>query len=203
MIPQNHSDIEILSGIVPAPVAETLIRETGSLSAVFSLSLGELTTVYRITQKRAAAIVCAGEFARRAMTQRAIERAMDSPDRVYEFLAPGMAHLTAENVVVITLDTRLRMMQRHTVSIGTVNECNAHPREILRHVLIDAAYGFVLAHNHPSGDPSPSRADEVVTRRMVEAAGIMQVKFLDHIVIGKPGVGRPPYFSFREAGLIS
>ncbi|KAB2641318.1 MAG: JAB domain-containing protein, partial [Verrucomicrobia bacterium] len=64
------------------------------------------------------------------------------------------------------------------------------------------AYGFILIHNHPSGDPSPSRSDESTTRRVVEAANLMQVRFIDHIIIGKPSPGRCAYYSFREAGLI-
>jgi DNA repair protein RadC len=64
------------------------------------------------------------------------------------------------------------------------------------------AYGFALTHNHPSGDPSPSRADEVFTRRMVQAAELLQIRFLDHVVIGEPAGGRTPYYSFREAGVI-
>ena len=88
------------------------------------------------------------------------------------------------------------------VSLGTVNESSAHPREILRPVITRGAAGFIVVHNHPSGDPSPSRADEIVTRRIIEAADLMQVNFHDHIIIGKPSPGRNAYFSFREAGII-
>jgi DNA repair protein RadC len=86
--------------------------------------------------------------------------------------------------------------------MGTVSETTAHPREILRPVITRGAHGFVLIHNHPSGDPSPSRADEVVTRRIAEAAKMMQVEFLDHVIIGRPSQGRSAYYSFREAGVV-
>jgi DNA repair protein RadC len=69
-------------------------------------------------------------------------------------------------------------------------------------VITRGAYGFILLHNHPSGDPSPSRADEIVTRQVVEAAKLMQVCFLDHVIIGRPSPGRAAYYSFREAGLV-
>ena len=75
-------------------------------------------------------------------------------------------------------------------------------QEILRPVITRGAYGFILIHNHPSGDPSPSRADELITRRIVEAAKLMQVCFLDHVIIGRPSPGRAAYYSFREAGLV-
>ena len=107
-----------------------------------------------------------------------------------------------ESLVVVMLNTRLRPYAWHRVSLGTVNESPAQPREILRPVIVAGAFGFVLMHNHPSGDPSPSRADEATTRRISEAANLLQIKLLDHIVIGEPAPGRQSYFSFREAGLV-
>ena len=108
-----------------------------------------------------------------------------------------------ESVVVVMMNSRLRPYAWHRVSLGSVNECAAPPREILRPVIMAAAYGFALMHNHPSGDPGPSRADEAITRRINEAANLLQLKFLDHLVVGEPAPGRSPYFSFREAGLVS
>lgn len=107
-----------------------------------------------------------------------------------------------EHVVVALVNTRLMLQGYNIVSVGTVNESNAHPREILRPVLMGGAYGFIMFHQHPSGDPSPSRSDEQTTRRMVEAAQLMQVRFLDHIIIGLPRHGFNSYYSFRESGLI-
>jgi DNA repair protein RadC len=100
------------------------------------------------------------------------------------------------------MNTRLRPYAWHRVSLGTVSECHCHPREILRPVLAAGAYGFALMHNHPSGEPSPSRSDEAVTRRMVEASALMQIRLVDHVIVGEPAPGRSPYYSFREAGLI-
>lgn len=107
-----------------------------------------------------------------------------------------------ECVVVFLVNTRLAPFAWHRVSLGTCSETSAHPREVLRPVIASNAHGFVLMHNHPSGDPSPSRSDELVTRRIVECATLMQVHFLDHIIIGQPSPGRTPYYSFREAGFI-
>jgi DNA repair protein RadC len=107
-----------------------------------------------------------------------------------------------ETVAVVMLNTRLRPFAWHRVSLGTVNESPAHPREILRPVIAAGAYGFVMMHNHPSGDPSPSGCDESITRRIAEAATLMQIRLFDHVIIGEPAPGRTPYFSFREAGLV-
>ena len=108
-----------------------------------------------------------------------------------------------ESVVVVMMNTRLRPFAWHRVSLGTVSESHCHPREIFRPVIAFASYGFALMHNHPAGDPSPSRADEVVTRRIGEAANLLQIRFIDHVIVGEPAPGRSPYFSFREAGLVA
>ena len=133
--------------------------------------------------------------------------ALDNPDKSYDVWQSVVATAPdhepdKESLVVFLLDTRLRPYAWHRVSLGTVSDTSAHPREILRPVIAGNAHGFVIMHNHPSGDPSPSRADELVTRRIVEAAQLMQVQFLDHAIIGRPAPGRSPYYSFREAGLI-
>ena len=107
-----------------------------------------------------------------------------------------------ESVVVVMMNSRLRPYAWHRVSLGSVNECPAQPREILRPVIAAAAYGFALMHNHPSGDPGPSRADESITRRIDDAAKLMQIKFIDHVIVGEPAPGRGPFFSFRQAGLV-
>ena len=88
------------------------------------------------------------------------------------------------------------------VSIGSMNESIAHPREIFRPVVATGAYGIILLHNHPSGDPSPSEADTRLTRRLAEAASILQVGLLDHVIVGAPTENRPGYFSFKEAGIL-
>ena len=108
-----------------------------------------------------------------------------------------------ENLIVVLVNTRLTPIGWNRVSLGSINETCAHPREILRPVIAGAAHGFILMHNHPSGDASPSRADESTTRRIVEAATLMQIRFLDHIIIGAPAPGRCDYYSFREAGIIT
>lgn len=129
----------------------------------------------------------------------------DTPEMIHEFhqlvIQPTM-HEGKEHVHVILLNSRLRVIGFHLVSMGTVTESAAHPREILRPVILSGAYGFAMTHNHPSGDPSPSKADEVVTRRILEAAQLMQVSLVDHVIIGERSLGRSPYFSFREAGMI-
>lgn len=107
-----------------------------------------------------------------------------------------------ECVVVFCLDARLRPFSWHRVSLGSVSETSAHPREVLRPVIASAAHSFLMMHNHPSGDPAPSEDDIRITRRMIEAAELMQVRLMDHVIVGRPEPGREPYYSFREAGIV-
>ena len=102
-----------------------------------------------------------------------------------------------EICVAITLNTRLRVTGHSLVGIGTLNEAVVHCRDVWRAACVMAAYGVILAHCHPSGDPSPSEADHRLTRRMVEAGNLLQIALLDHVI-----VGADKWFSFKEAGLV-
>ena len=184
-------------------IGRDLIRKYGSMGALGSLPVSELAKERGLGLAKASKLAAAFELGTRVAREQVREIPLDSPERIHEYFAPQLRHLAQEQVVVAVLDTRLRHVGTTVVSIGTVNESNAHPREILRPVITRGAYGFVLIHNHPSGDPSPSSADETVTRRLVEAAKLMQVCFFDHVIIGRPSPGRLPYFSFREAGIVA
>jgi DNA repair protein RadC len=101
-----------------------------------------------------------------------------------------------EVVRVVLLDAQLRCITKVDIARGTVNESLAAPREIFRPTIIHSAYAFVLVHNHPSGAAKPSEADLQITKRVGAAAQILQINFLDHVIVGRG------YFSFQEAGLL-
>ncbi len=86
--------------------------------------------------------------------------------------------------------------------IGSLNEAVAHPREIFRAAVVASAYGIILMHNHPSGDPAPSEADKRLTRRIKEAGELLRICLTDHVIAGTTEGGRQPHFSFRENGMI-
>jgi len=183
-------------------IGRDLLRKYGSIGALGALPVNELAKEKGLGIAKASKLAAAFELGARVAREQIDHETLDDPDTIHRFFAPQLAHLAHEQVVVAVLDTRNRHIGTTVISMGGVNESSAHPREILRPVITRAGYSFVLIHNHPSGDPSPSRADEVITRRVAEAADLMQIKFLDHIIIGKPSPGRQPYFSFRECGII-
>ncbi|MBK1882998.1 DNA repair protein RadC [Luteolibacter pohnpeiensis] len=183
-------------------IGRDLIQKYGSMAALGGLPVTELAREKGLGLAKASKLAAAFELGARVAREQINQVVLDEPALIHRFFGPQLAHLPHEQVMVAVVDTRLRHIGTTTVSVGTVNQTNAHPREILRPVITREAYGFILIHNHPSGDPSPSHSDQVVTERLVKAADLMQVRFFDHIIIGKPTPGRLPYFSFREAGLM-
>lgn len=183
-------------------IGRRLIRKYGSMGALGGLPVSELAKEHGLGLAKASKLAAAFELGARVAREQIRDIPLECAELIHEFFGPQMRHLTQEQVIVATLDARLHHTGTTIVSVGTVDQSAAHPREILRPVITRGAYGFILIHNHPSGDPTPSRADEEVTRRMIDAAKVMQVKFLDHVIIGRPSSGRSAYFSFREAGLI-
>lgn len=182
-------------------IGRDLIHKYGSIGALGTMPLGELAKEHGLGIAKASKLVAAFEMGSRVARERVLAASLDTPEAIYRHFGPQMAHLAQEQVRVAVVDARLKHIGSELVSMGTVSESSAHPREVLRPVVTRGGYGFVLLHNHPSGDPSPSRADEIVTRRLADAAMLMQVAFLDHVIIGRAS-GGPAYFSFREAGVI-
>jgi DNA repair protein RadC len=146
----------------------------------------------------AAAFALGARLARETISQ----QKLDNPALIYEMLGPEMRALSRESLRVLLLDTKHHLLRVEEISLGSLNESIAHPREIFRPAIAHSAYAVVLVHNHPSGDPTPSQADRQLTVRLIEGARLLQIRLIDHIIIGAPREGLPPYFSFREHGLI-
>jgi DNA repair protein RadC len=139
----------------------------------------------------------------RLAAEQIISEPLNHPEAIYQLLGAEMRLLDRESLRVVLLDTRFRLIAISEVSKGTLNESLAHPREIFKPAISHSAYAFVLVHNHPSGDPAPSDADLRLTRRIEECARMLQIQFLDHLVVGSPQQNRPGYFSFKEAGILA
>lgn len=134
---------------------------------------------------------------RRAVGQELRQVDLSNPRAVYEYLAPRIALLQQEEFHVVLLNAKNRVLDQVVVTGGTLTASLVHPREIFRSAIRRGAHAVILAHNHPSGDPTPSREDREVTLRLIQAGKVIGIEVLDHLVIGD---GR--YFSFRERGLV-
>jgi hypothetical protein len=97
-----------------------------------------------------------------------------------------------EHFVLFTMDTRYRATGLFLISVGTLSETLVHPREVMRPAIVAGAYGMVVAHNHPSGDPTPSEADRSMTRKIRECADLFQIQLLDHLIVGEAAVTNAP-----------
>lgn len=109
-----------------------------------------------------------------------------------------------ECVVVLVLNRKHRLLGYNLVSLGCLTSSLVHPREVFRPVIVAAGSAFILCHNHPGGDPAPSSADVQVTKKIRSGAEILDIDFLDHVVVGRPAADpiARGYYSFREAGLL-
>jgi DNA repair protein RadC len=184
-------------------VAKELIGARGDLHALSRASVQELVNAAKgIGPAKAAELAAVFEVGKRLARGPAKKPKLDDPQAVFDLLAPEMWALDRERLYVLLLNTKHQLIWTEIVSVGSLNESIAHPREILRPALIHSAYGFILAHNHPSGDPAPSDADKRLTRRILEAADLLRINLIDHIIVGTPEDGRQPYFSFKENRLL-
>ncbi len=183
-------------------IGRELISRYGSMGALGGLPVAELAQVKGLGLAKASKLAAAFELGIRVAREQLREVSLETPELIHDHFGPQLRHLSQEQVLVAVLDSRLRHSSTTIVSVGTVSETSAHPREILRPVITRGGYGFIVIHNHPSGDPSPSLADVRITKRLIEAAEIMQIRFLDHVIIGRPSEGREPFYSFRQAGVV-
>jgi len=194
------SGIELLVLLVgKESVANTLVRHFGSLTALSRASFRELRQF--LPRRKAEAVMAALWVANIAEAEHALSAPLNNAEAIYKANLE-MKAFHQEVVRVVLLDSRLRCITKLDISKGTVNESVAYPREILRPTIAHPSFGFVLVHNHPSGFASPSPADLRLTKRIAEAARILNVNFLDHVIVGQPSSARPGYFSFQKAGLL-
>jgi DNA repair protein RadC len=148
-------------------------------------SAPELAARFHLRDKGAERLAAAFELARRLAYARLPARPrIGGPADVLALLAPVVAGEERENFFVLLLDGRHRVRARELVSVGTLNSSLVHPREVFRPAIRAAAAAIVCAHNHPSGDPTPSAEDIAVTKRLRQSGELLGIPLLDHVVIG-------------------
>lgn len=174
-------------------LATTLLDRVGGIGALPGVSLDELRLVAGIGRARAGQVVAAVELGRRTLTPSDERQRFKTPRDVAEWLLPRFGGQPVEQFGVVLLDARHGLVAARLVSSGSLDASTVHPREVFRHAIVGRAAAVILFHNHPSGDPEPSREDVALTRRLVAAATVLGIEVIDHIVLGS---GR--YFSFRE-----
>lgn len=184
-------------------IASELLASSAGLVALSRDTAIEIRKrVSGIGKAKSIELAAAFEIGKRLARNREERPVLDTPEKLYQMFGQEFQALRRESLRVILLDTKLRLLLTEEIALGSINECVAHPREIFRPAIIHSAYAVVLVHNHPSGDPQPSGADRRLTSSLREAAAMLQINLIDHLILGSPDGGRLPYFSFRDAGLL-
>jgi DNA repair protein RadC len=191
-----------IPGTNAVDLGRQIIQRFGTLADLARAGVAELRKIKGLGLAKAVQLAAAFGLATRLARETVGRTPLDRPQLVYDLLGPEMRQLGKESLRVVLLDTKLRLMRVEEISLGSINECLAHPPDVLRPAIQHSAYAFILAHNHPSGDPAPSEADRRLTVRIADAARLLGLSFFDHLIVGAPMPGRQPYFSFREAGVI-
>lgn len=163
------------------------------------LSLPELMSVKGIGKVKGIQLLCIGELSRRIWKRRSLEQPLvfKEPREVADYYQEDMRHLTQEQFRMMLFNSKQMMLRDVLLSKGTVNASLASPREVMIEALRYQAVSLILIHNHPSGDPEPSREDIQVTRQVAEAGKIIGISVLDHIVIGDNS-----FVSLKERGFL-
>lgn len=187
-----------IPGMSAIEMGRQLLRKHGGLGPLGRLGVSHLTEEPGLGPAKACQLMAAFELGARVARESLRAEVLDTPERLYRYLAPITGHSTVERLHVVVLSIRLTLITLVEVSVGSVSETLAYPRDILRPVLTHQGASFVITHNHPSGDPSPSRADFHLTHQLSKAAEVMGLRFADHLIVGRSMNGAAPYYSFRE-----
>jgi len=199
---EQASAADLLTHLAGKPVADALMDRYDGLTNLSKASLDELQLVKGVGQSKAAAIKSAFLLAQKLSQETFPEfPLMDTPERVADYLREANRAYTVENLQVVYLNTRKRMIGFQIISQGTLDMILVHAREVFAGAIIRRAASIVLAHNHPSGDPTPSAGDIQVTRDLIRAGQLLKIEVIDHIIMGRRTEERPKdYASLRELG---
>jgi len=180
------------------PIAKALLREFGGIGGLLSADAEALGRVKGVGPAAAAAIRIAHAIAIRLLRAEACERpVLSNWQALLDYLRADMAHHAVERFRVLHLNTRNMLIRDEVMSEGSIDQAAVHVREVIRRAMDLGSAAIILVHNHPSGDPAPSRADIQITRTIADAGAAMGIIVHDHIIIGRNG-----HVSLKAQGVI-
>jgi DNA repair protein RadC len=179
-------------------LAERLLAEFGGLRGIATASVERLSKVTGMGLAKAAQVKAAFELGKRLAVEPKEEKPVISrPQDVVDLVREDLRHKDKEHFIVLLLDVRNRVLRISTVSVGSLTANIAHPREVFREAIDQGAAAIIVVHNHPSGDPSSSKEDRLLTKRLKESGEIIGIPLLDHVIIGGS-----EFASLKEQGLV-
>ena len=207
---ESHTDVELLAVLLRSGtkdinvvnLAYKILEGNGEgfgIHSIFHHNIDNLLGIKGIGKVKAVQILALGEFCKRAWERKNTKNriSFSSPETVANYYKESIRHLEVEELRIIFLDTKQKPISDMVISVGTVNASLVSVREILIESLKHLAVNVILLHNHPSGDPSPSKADIDITKDLNKALDSIGIELVDHIVIGDNC-----YYSFKEQGII-
>jgi len=180
------------------PIARALLARFGSFGLVIAAPVADLLAVEELGKAGAAALKLVHAASVRLLRAAVADRpVLENWDRLTAYLTAALAHERAEQFRVLFLDNRNRLLGDEVLGRGTVDQAPVYPREVVKRALELHATALILVHNHPSGDPTPSRDDIAMTRAIRQASEALRITIHDHVVVGSAGIA-----SFRSLGLL-
>ena len=174
-----------------------LLKETGGLNGLLDFSVKEFMEINGIGEAKAAQLLSIAELSKRFKSFKSGDTIkIKSPKDAVDFLMEEMRYLREEHLKVIMLNTKNIVISVKDVSIGSLNSSIVHPREVFLDAIKKSSASIIICHNHPSGDPSPSKEDIEITKRLIECGKLLGIEILDHLIIGN-GI----YISLKEKGI--
>lgn len=175
-----------------------LLQSFGGLRELSAADPEDFRTIKGLGKAKIAQLQAAMELGRRALSEaKRITGKVESSQDIYDYMRPHMRDLKKEIFQVLLLNGHNELLETVTASEGSLSESPVYPRDIIQLANRHHAAALIFAHNHPSGNPTPSATDKAITEELVFAGKIMHVRVLDHVIVGDDG-----YFSFADAGLI-
>ncbi|WP_372663801.1 DNA repair protein RadC [Cohnella sp.] len=179
-------------------IIEELFTRFPTTEELVGVTEQELTSIRGIGQMKALQILSALKLAQTLSISNPSTYKIRTPEDVFNLVGPEMRYLKVEHFLILLLNSKNMVISKELISIGCLNACIVHPREVFRPAIKRSSASIICVHNHPSGNPDPSPEDEAITKRLTEAGTIIGIDVLDHIVIG-----HHKYVSLKERGLMS
>ncbi len=186
---QKLSEVELLSLTLQesadSQVVRGVLRKINAMEERLQLTMQELEEVEGIKPKSAEQFLAGLELSKRIYASPSrLKEQLSSPEAVASFLIPQMRYLDREVFKCLYLNQKNRLLFIETISIGSLTNSIVHPREIFKPAIKRSAASVIMAHNHPSGDPSPSQEDIEVTNKIIRAGQVLGISIMDHVIIG-------------------
>ncbi len=198
------SDVELLAILLRSGmrqksalvIAQEILAQCRDVEGLSRARHAQLSGMSGMGESKAAQVLAAVELGRRVMSGGSKPRQkLSSPRDVCAYLQTVFKGMAKEQFLALHLNSKNKLIGQEWISAGILDASHAHPREVFQGAIVAGAKSIIVAHNHPSGDPAPSREDAAVTRRLCEAGRLLGIALLDHVIVGDQGC-----FSMREEG---